>query len=70
MNSKQLVKKLIKQIGNEYIIGGITDESLELAIKLAQSFETHEERLIRIKKFGDVTEAAIKAAAKYNRVVA
>ena len=68
MTSKQLVKKLMQQIGNEYVLGAITDEQLDLASKLYRSLETDEERVARIKKFGDVTEQALKAAVKYNKV--
>lgn len=66
MTSKQLVQRLIKQIGDEYIIGGISDESLELAIKLAQSFETEQERNERINKFGLIVNEAAQFSKKYS----
>lgn len=69
MNSKQLVKRLIKQIGNEYIIGGISDESLQLAIKLAQSMETEQERNERINKFGLIVDEATEFSKKCKIVV-
>jgi hypothetical protein len=70
ITSKKLVKKLMATIGHEYVLGGITDETLDLAGKLYRSLESDEERLIRIKKFGDVTEEALKAAVKYRKVEA
>jgi len=66
LTSKKLVSKLIDVISHEYIMGGISDESLQLAIKLAQSIETDEERLARIKHFQSITEKAVNDAAKHN----
>jgi hypothetical protein len=66
LTSKKLIKKLSDVIGHEYVLGGISDETLELAIKLAQSIETDEERLARIKHFQTITEKAVVDAAKYN----
>ena len=57
----------MQQIGHEYVLGGITDEQLDLAGKLYRSLESDEERVLRIKKFGDVTEQALKASVKYQR---
>ena len=68
LTSKKLVAKLIYTVGHEHVLGGISDESLQLAIKLAQSIETDEERLSRIKHFNSVIEVATKDAAKYNKV--
>ena len=69
MNTKQLVKKLMKQISHEYIISDyISDESLQLAIKLAQSLETPEERQLRLQKFSDITGKALIEARKYSKV--
>ena len=68
LTSKKLIKKLTDVIGHEYVLGGISDETLQLAIKLAQSIETDEERLVRIKHCKDVVGKAVKDAAKYNKV--
>jgi uncharacterized OsmC-like protein len=67
MTSKQLAKKLLRQITDEYVLGSITDEQFQLVINLHRSFETIEERTMRIKIFGDVTEKALKSAVKYNK---
>ena len=69
MNTKQLVKMLVNQINDEYIFtDNISDESLELAMKLSQSLETIEERQLRLQKFQEVTSKALIDAKKYNKV--
>jgi hypothetical protein len=70
LTSKKLVSKLMHTIGHEHICGGISDETLQLAIKLAQSIETDEERLVRIKHFNLVAEKALQDGKKYNNTVA
>ena len=69
MNTKQLVKMLVNQINDEYIFtDNISNESLELAMKLSQSLETIEERQLRLQKFQEVTSKALIDAKKYNKV--
>ena len=68
LTSKKLLDKFMYTIGHEHVCGGISDETFQLAIKLAQSIETDEERLVRIKHFNAVAEKALKDGAKYNKV--
>ena len=68
LTSKKRMHKFMYTIGHEHVLGGISDETLQLAIKLAQSIESDEERLARIKHFNNVVEVATKNAAKYNKV--
>jgi hypothetical protein len=55
MTSKQLVNQLYNNMTQSL---DFTDEQVQLIIKLAQSFETDEERSLRIQKFREVVAKA------------
>jgi hypothetical protein len=67
MTSKQLVNQLYNNMTQSL---DFTDEQVQLIIKLAQSIETDEERLVRIKHFNLVAEKALQDGKKYNNTVA
>ena len=55
LTTKQMVNELHKKMTNP--IFNFTDEQVQLIIKLKQSFETDEERTIRLTKFREITRS-------------
>jgi hypothetical protein len=67
MTSKQLAIKLMHQLGQEYsFTDNVTLEQLDLAVKLAQSFETEQETIERKQKFTEIVNKAVADAKQYN----
>ena len=52
MTTQQMVNELHKKLTNP--VFNFTDEQVQLIIKLKQSFETDEERTLRLQKFREV----------------
>jgi len=50
LNSKKQLDKLLYTIGHEHVLGGISKETLDLAIQLAKSIEADEAKLKAIKE--------------------
>jgi hypothetical protein len=66
MNSKQLAIKLMHQLAQEYSLSdNVTLEQLDLAVTLAQSFETGQEKTERKQKFTQSVNKAVNDAKKY-----
>ena len=55
LTSKKQLDKLLHTIGHEHVLGGISKETLDLAIALAKSIDADEERLKQIKKNNKVS---------------
>ena len=50
LTSKKRMHKFMYTIGHEHVLGGISKETLDLAIALAKSIEADEEKLKAIKE--------------------
>lgn len=63
MTTNQMVNDLFQAM---FLDMDATDEQLELITKLQRSFETEEEKAIRVSKFRASVTQAVNSASKFN----